>query len=554
MFSLIVLSIFASFFIAWQRLKWEESYKEIEMAVDYRRIYESAILEDYDLENLLLELKARGVGAFAMAPEELAPETTAKLKDLGFEIVLVIDEFGPTITITSTARWQRFLGELSRLAPAKIVFAGAEIPGYEDEEHQETMLAFLKASQITVGLMEFARLAGIDYIYNWGYRRFIRAHTINEEELKNMSMTEAIARFWRAAAERNIRLFYIKPFNRSIAYNLRYLEELKSRLLRAGFELGKAQVPKDFSVNRWVMLTLFAGVVSLGILSLNKIVYRCTRVHIHTFAFSALLWLSCLVLALVGLYFNANLTRQVFALLTAILVPLSAFLLLIPSFEPNREASFKRGLQGVFSFSTIATLGGLVIGAILSGSEFFFKQEEFRGVKLALVLPLFLAFLIYFYQRGLPELQRFLNKQIKLGELILLSLGALALLIILLRSGNSSFIPVPAAEERLRGILEFIFLARPRFKEFLFGHPLLFLWSALGDAKFRGYGIIVLVLGMIGQVSIINTFAHLHTPLLLSLLRTINGLVLGIIVGAVLLALFKWGEKYWHMQVQVEKP
>jgi len=40
----------------------------------------------------------------------------------------------------------------------------------------------------------------------------------------------------------------------------------------------------------------------------------------------------------------------------------------------------------------------------------------------------------------------------------------------------------------------------------------------------------------LGQTTILNSFAHLHTPLVFTLLRTTNGLLLGLIVGSAL-----WG-------------
>jgi ABC-type nitrate/sulfonate/bicarbonate transport system permease component len=48
-------------------------------------------------------------------------------------------------------------------------------------------------------------------------------------------------------------------------------------------------------------------------------------------------------------------------------------------------------------------------------------------------------------------------------------------------------------------------------------------------------GIWVALLGMIGQVSLINTFYHLHTPLLISLQRAAGGLILGAALGVVLI-------------------
>jgi len=84
----------------------------------------------------------------------------------------------------------------------------------------------------------------------------------------------------------------------------------------------------------------------------------------------------------------------------------------------------------------------------------------------------------------------------------------------------------------MRSLLETLFIARPRFKEFLIGHPLLFLFGASkGDVTLHHYRPLFLLFGLIGQASILNTFAHAHTPFLLSLLRSANGLVLGLVLG-----------------------
>jgi H+/Cl- antiporter ClcA len=43
----------------------------------------------------------------------------------------------------------------------------------------------------------------------------------------------------------------------------------------------------------------------------------------------------------------------------------------------------------------------------------------------------------------------------------------------------------------------------------------------------------------IGTSDVVDTFSHLHTPLVASLLRVVNGAVLGIIVGAVAIAVYR---------------
>ncbi|MFN3690701.1 MAG: DUF5693 family protein, partial [Fimbriimonadales bacterium] len=50
---------------------------------------------------------------------------------------------------------------------------------------------------------------------------------------------------------------------------------------------------------------------------------------------------------------------------------------------------------------------------------------------------------------------------------------------------------------------------------------------------------LLMLLATIGQVSIVNTFCHLHSPLLVSLQRTGWGILIGVGLGFALLALWK---------------
>jgi len=54
---------------------------------------------------------------------------------------------------------------------------------------------------------------------------------------------------------------------------------------------------------------------------------------------------------------------------------------------------------------------------------------------------------------------------------------------------------------------------------------------------------------VIGQVSLVNTYAHIHTPLLISLERSFNGMALGLILGILLILAVKGAERLWHKQI-----
>ncbi len=102
--------------------------------------------------------------------------------------------------------------------------------------------------------------------------------------------------------------------------------------------------------------------------------------------------------------------------------------------------------------------------------------------------------------------------------------------IITLRTENVVQISTP--ESFIRLLLEKTFGIRPRFKEFLIGHPILILGLAFNLRIF-------IILGLVGQTSLINTFLHAHTPFYICLFRTFYGLIIGFFIGVIFLGLCK---------------
>jgi len=116
-------------------------------------------------------------------------------------------------------------------------------------------------------------------------------------------------------------------------------------------------------------------------------------------------------------------------------------------------------------------------------------------------------------------------------------LGAAYLLVV--RSGNQSDITPSSFELALRAHLSTLLQVRPRFKEFVFGFPALMLVPALVPADRARWGwLFALVIG-VGLADIVDTFSHLHTHLAVSALRLVNGVVLGVLLGALAVAVYR---------------
>jgi hypothetical protein len=116
---------------------------------------------------------------------------------------------------------------------------------------------------------------------------------------------------------------------------------------------------------------------------------------------------------------------------------------------------------------------------------------------------------------------------INLGTAALALAGIAAVALVLMRRGNAPAVGVSATEAKVRAALQDTII-RPRTKEVLL-HPLAIV--ALGGEWPVWFSNLLLLAGVIGQGSIVDTFAHYHTPLLISLLRTVYGLAFGAVLG-----------------------
>jgi len=123
-----------------------------------------------------------------------------------------------------------------------------------------------------------------------------------------------------------------------------------------------------------------------------------------------------------------------------------------------------------------------------------------------------------------------------MGTLILVGLLGLVAIVFVGRSGHTAGVPVPGIEVAMRRFLETVMYARPREKEFLIGHPAFFLMVA---AMYRKWPELVhfftVLAAVIGVGSMVETFAHIRTPFIMSFIRGLNGWLTGLVLGILLI-------------------
>ncbi|RXZ83459.1 hypothetical protein EBB07_06510 [Paenibacillaceae bacterium] len=186
----------------------------------------------------------------------------------------------------------------------------------------------------------------------------------------------------------------------------------------------------------------------------------------------------------------------------------------------------------------------LMVG-LLNNITYSLVIQQFRGVALLHLAPIALTAVYLFIYTGnsvKENLRKLLSLQITLFWVIAAAVLGVAGMYYLSRTGNAG--SVSAIEMIFRNLLETTIGVRPRFKEFLFAHPL-FLLGIFLSLRYRAAWILIIV-ASIGQLSLVDTFAHIHTPLYISSLRVVLGLVLGAIIGVVLIGVWQLAEGVWR--------
>ncbi len=529
-------------------MAWDAAYQTVGLVVPAQELDSS--LSESELRSSLTRMRARSVVAlsieFSDFPDWNLPK--ADLSESAIRVLHVARAVGLGVAFVVDAD-QREIPSVT-LRPDFVILVserGSVVPSWVATDFRDAML----------GIVEFSEPSELIRLYQWGWRNFVRVHAIKSRDLDRLGLEGALTRWERAVQERTIRLLWVTEHQRFPLY----IEHLNQRIAQVGMAVGQPLAPAPFENSYWIYLAIGAGFVSFVVLVLatafgphpqplsrSELRERARRFGAASVSESGRTktsWgavrrgegpqlfggmIGVLALALLGSW-DFELARQALALMIAMLAP---WLLLLACTE--KLAGWKLLLTVSFGSSC----AGLAIAALLSDLSYFLKFAEFRGVKLALTAPSVLIALTELWRWRAMGWDKLIT-QLKRGAWLVPAIGFGALFLVLERSGNLPMIPVARWEELIRERLEDWLTARPRFKEFLVGHPALVLWK-------RDYSLVqlgLLALGALGQASIINTFVHLHTPLALSLWRTLNGLVLGLFIG-VFLRVMLWRVGRWR--------
>jgi len=438
-----------------------------------------------------------------------------------------------------------------------VIFFGlrSEVLGYPDNV-PATADAF-KRLKLNFGTIEFydpkQDQAGNEDLARDLPGHIVRVEAISKVEQDKLTPAIIVERYLLGVRERNVRVVYLRPFahqwdGRSIeATNVEIVHRIATRLRAEGFRLGGASPIYAFTIQPWLVALVSLAVPGIVLWVLALVGYEDRRLLI------AAVVLDLLFVAAGYLVHHDMAARKVLALIAGIVFPTAGVLALAPAFTARFEstrAAIVEGVRLLIVALAVTLAGALVIVGLLSTPLTMAEIDHFSGVKLVLLLPPLLALGLYLFTPAfgarLDDAAAAANAPVRLYQLLGGAILLAGAYLVLVRSGNQSDIAPSNFELALRAHLTTILSVRPRFKEFLAGFPAVFLIPGLWLADRRAIGwLVVLAIGM-GLGDVIDTFSHLHTALSISLLRIVNGAVLGAIAGAIVVWIYRRVRGRWQ--------
>jgi len=437
-----------------------------------------------------------------------------------------------------------------------VMFVGEEALGYPGQVN--LTMEKMRQRDLTLGMIEhplqlqFVKQEGLTALAALNGYKAARVYVIPKDEQPKLKLSEAVHRWAVTDLERNIRINMLRKFDKPepgktlLETNLAYVAGVRAEMESRGLSIGRAGTFPPFFPSPWLLAVVISGATAAGVLFLTQLRSFAPR-------YQYLLWLVLtLILAIPVLKGSGMVVRQAAALASAILFPVLAMTWQLDrwrSLAPARGASLLRilrdGVCGLTITVFLSMIGGFYISAILGDVRFFLEMEIYRGVKLTFVMPLVLISLVYltryeiFKTSGAHDVRGAWQQVVKLLDypvyvktMVIAAAVAVVAWVFVGRSGHTAGVPVPEFELKLRAFLEDAMYARPREKEFMIGHPAFFLAAmAVWRQWPRMLHFALVVMATIGQGSLVETFAHMRTPLFMSFVRGLDGLAVGLVMG-----------------------
>lgn len=509
--------------------------------------------EFHNQKGLIIETSPEDAALKPMQPDPIAFEM---LRSKGFHIVPRMSDSLPY----DQEAMEKLLAYYEANDVKRILFEGDSVRGFNDNEDKNSLQSFanlLNQHGIGIAAIENTKKpqAGMSTLaYNIHYN-VVRLYSLSEKDA--LLDEDTIAdRFALATKDRNIRMLYINTapsrsaskamVTDSIDNIIKSLKEPGNaieQMEKNGFHMGRAEAfhITDSSLQHYLKMVVVLGGVAFVALMISY--------------FLPLLTLPAFVLGLIGsagLYvLKPTLFEQALALLVAISGPTVAMILAVRKLNAlngadSELATGRRVTHAIVLYIKTAIISMAAIPfviALLNNITYSLVLNQFRGVSLLHAAPILLiAVFVILYRGGKPfrQIGKLFRTPITLLWVVVGVVIAGAGMYYLSRTGNAG--KVSSIEMVMRTFLENTFHVRPRNKEIAM-HPL-FLLGIFLSIRYRN-AVYIMIFAVIGQLSMVDTFAHIHSPMKISLARDLLGLGIGFILGLIAIVVWQIAEGCW---------
>lgn len=491
------------------------------------------------------------------SPLGLSTEEMQTVAKAGFNVIVRPQNYLPVTEAQIDSIFERI--DKSGANVVSYIGCGKEVVGFPDK--LDYMADKLLEHNMVFGMVEhytqlqFAPMEGLIPLAEKMDYKVARSYIIDKAEQRKLKMPEALRRWALTDEERNIRINYIKPFmlpqegQDILELNLEYVSSIADDVQGRGFKLGTSDT---FTAPDGG--TAYFPDKKLLILPAIAVVAACLMYLSVTFGFLPFK-MQNIIMASAGvcvgalmLKMQSPLLRQALAFASACVFPVLSMIVIVEWWETVKvrckcmvqfimRTTVQLGLAVLMSLC-----GAAMISALLGDVRFFLEIDIYRGVKLTFIMPVLLMMLWYVKRFDvfggktgggiIDDIRYLLATHIRLEHLFILGVLAFVAYIFVGRSGHTSGVPVWGIELKMRAMLEQLMYARPRTKEFMIGHPAFFVAAYAAYYKAPRLWQMILVAGaVIGQGSLVQTFAHMRTPVIMSYVRALDGYWLGALIG-----------------------
>lgn len=510
--------------------------------------------EFHNQKGLIVETSPEDAGLKPMQPDPIAFEL---LRSKGFHIVPRMSDSLPY----DQDAMEKLLAYYEANDVNRILFEGDSVKGFNDNQDKHSLQSFASLlNQHGIGIAAIentkkpqAGMAKLSYDIHYNV---VRLYSLSDKDAQALEEKTIADRFALATKDRNIRMLYINTapsksvtkaaVTDSIDNIIKSLNEPGGAIKAMennGFTMGRAEAfhVTDSSAQRYFKLVAVLGAVAFISLMISY--------------FLPALTLPAFVLGMIGsagLYvLKPTLFEQALALLVAISAPTVAVVLAIRKVNALNAADSdlapgKRLAHAIVLFikTSIISMAAIpFVIALLNNITYSLVISQFRGVSLLHAAPILLiAVFVVLYRGGRPvqQIGKLFRTPITLVWVVAAVVIAAAGFYYLSRTGNSG--KVSSIEMVIRPFLENTFHVRPRNKEII-AHPL-FLLGLFLSIRHRN-AIFIMIFAVIGQLSMVDTFAHIHSPMKISLARDLLGLGIGFVLGLIAIGVWQILEGCW---------